>query len=262
MLSAPIDIVALHGFLGLPSDWQSIASRRPEGTRHWEAPNLWLELSRLPKGEVSFASWASSFVSRFSERGEEKPWLLGYSMGGRLASHAALEAPELFAGLVLVSSHPGLTNESERKTRIENDEKWARRFEGESGESWSEVLEAWNAQGVLSPPIRLPPSFVRLERRESDFDRALLGRAMREWSLGRQDDLSARLHALGMPVLLVTGEQDAKFTALSRNLTDGSSIEIETIQGVGHRVPWDDPDRFVSALANRMVQFAKGTSKC
>src|SRR4051794_23534338 len=39
---------------------------------------------------------------------------VGYSMGGRVALHAALERPELVARLVLISATPGIEDDAER----------------------------------------------------------------------------------------------------------------------------------------------------
>jgi len=114
-------IVALHGFLGRPSDWDFLRDAGLDVDAR--------ELDDIPRsGET----------------------LLGYSMGGRLALHALLDVAK-FERAVIVSSGLGLENEADRAARREADEKWARRFESED---WDVVMRDWNAQPLFGGHIR------------------------------------------------------------------------------------------------------------
>jgi 2-succinyl-6-hydroxy-2,4-cyclohexadiene-1-carboxylate synthase len=257
-------IIALHGFLGLPRDW----SRIDFSPLRIEAHALWQDVrvlgKRLQDGR-GFDEWTGFFNAqtrakqtsgrdhRVPDRmsGAEhllsKPVLMGYSMGGRLAMHAAIAAPELYRALVVVSSHPGLSGEMEKRHRCEADRAWAGRF---SSESWGEVIEAWNSQPVLLPPDPASaenPSQT-LERREEDFSRPVLAAALEAWSLGRQRDLREEIARLPIPVLFVSGAADTKFSALTRGLHLGRQQTWVEISGAGHRVPWDQPVAFASAV--------------
>src|SRR3954471_13705856 len=55
--------------------------------------------------------------------------LAGYSMGGRIALHAALARPDLVRRLVLVGASPGLADPAERARRRAADEALADRIE-------------------------------------------------------------------------------------------------------------------------------------
>ena len=48
-------------------------------------------------------------------------FLVGYSMGGRIALYLALHFPQYFSGVVLESASPGLETLKEKKLRIERD---------------------------------------------------------------------------------------------------------------------------------------------
>jgi 2-succinyl-6-hydroxy-2,4-cyclohexadiene-1-carboxylate synthase len=233
-------VVALHGFLGLKRDWDPL----PLDVR---AHDLWADVEQL-RVESSenadgvaiydpFQAWALRFNRHIEDSGLSKPVLLGYSMGGRLALHAALLAPEKFSALVIVSAHPGLQSEAEKKARLQADLLWAKRFREEK---WQTVLEAWNSQPVLSRTQGLS-----LERAEADFSRENLAAAMDMWSLGRQRDLRSEISNLKVPLLFISGAQDEKFTAVMKDLVMHSlSGRLEIIPGAGHRVPWDRTDLF------------------
>ncbi len=232
----PASIVALHGFLGLPSDWDSVFPEDFTSEFRVEAVNLWPSTHQLYSTN-GFKSWCEIFLS---EERAGKPVLLGYSMGGRLAMHAALRAPEKWAGAIFVSAHPGLRSFEEIQARLQNDQIWARRFRNEP---WDSVIRAWNAQAVLLPPSKeTAPEAVPLKPRvESEFSREALALAMEFWSLGRQNDLRERLKELPIPVLYVTGELDTKFTSLIRELELPEHHRHAVVARAGHRVPWDQP---------------------
>lgn len=238
------NFIALHGFLGHHSDW----SQAFEPDISYVAVNLWADaraISERLDGSVDGAlnAWALEFTNRVRETGDgEKPILLGYSMGARLAMHALLTAPELFAGGVLVSGHPGLSSAAECEARCENDRKWAERFR--SQEAWAELLADWNAQPVLQPAIS---DASRLERREEFFDREVLAYALEAWSLGRQVDLRQKLATMKVPLLHIAGREDRKFASFLLEPFANRHGHY-TLRGAGHRVPWDAPVAFRELL--------------
>lgn len=205
------NIYALHGFLGKPSDWQK------------SLPNA--AAVDLFRGPVkNFEEWAKQFnASVLSES-----FIVGYSLGGRLALHALIQNPKVWKGAVIISANPGLANESDRQQRIIHDRKWAKRF---LNDPWEKLMDDWNNQTVFS-------SDKRIERKESDFDRAILSAVMEEWSLGKQRYLPPLISALPVPILWITGERDPK-AARGLAFAHPKSREL-TIPLAGHRVPWDN----------------------
>ncbi len=163
-------------------------------------------------------------------------------MGGRLALHALLQPSSPWKAAVIVSAHPGLSTPAEREARLARDEEWAARFEKDR---WQDLLEDWNAQPVLGKKIQMPP------RREEDFSRAALAKALRTWSLGRQEPLMERFGEIRVPLFWITGEEDARYTLLGKRaaplLPKGTFLAVP---GAGHRVPWEAPRAFASAVAD------------
>ena len=156
--------------------------------------------------------------------------LIGYSMGGRLALHI-LESRR-FEKAVIISAGLNAPDEARRA----RDEEWARRFEREE---WSSLMRDWNAQPVFGGH--------HVERREEDYDRAELARALREHSPAVLPP--PQLERIETPVLWVAGERDAKYVEIGRRAVARlPNAELWICPDAGHRVPWEQPERFIARL--------------
>lgn len=176
-----MSIIALHGFLGLPSDWAFC-----EGAISY------------PVGSCSSLSlWAKKFNAQIKKEKKEKRILIGYSMGGRLALHALLDEPELWDHAVFIGTHPGLKDKEEKEKRLQSDLKWAERF---LTEDWDSLMDAWESQSIFQNE-RIRPC-----RQEKDYDRKELASQLINFSLGKQEDLLAR--ALEFSTTWIAGEKD------------------------------------------------------
>ena len=215
-------IIALHGFLGKSEDWNCFgAITQP----------LSLKNEHLP-----FWAWAAEFNKAIPEK-QSKNILLGYSLGGRLAMHLLLESPHLWAGAILISAHPGLRSQAEKEKRMENDLHWADRF---LKDPWDDLLRDWNQNPIFN---KAPfPS----QRIESEFNRRTLSLQLKNWSLGRQENLLPQLQQLPFPLLILAGEKDEKFASLSSEFTSFADVKI--IEGASHRLPWEASIQFESIL--------------
>jgi 2-succinyl-6-hydroxy-2,4-cyclohexadiene-1-carboxylate synthase len=168
-------------------------------------------------------------LARVSEA-EPDDVLLGYSMGGRLALRILAEKP--FRKAVIVSTGISAYGEERRAA----DEAWARRFESED---WTPLMDAWNAQPVFGGHV--------MERREEQFDRTALARALRDWSPAVL--APADLTTIETPILWIAGERDTKYVAEAERAVELlPSAELWICPGAGHRVPWEQPDAFVRRL--------------
>jgi len=219
---------ALHGFLGLPTDWSFIDSSI--------AYNL---MSNESLAQNNLKSWATWFNSKQTE---SPKILIGYSLGGRFALHALIQNPNMWNGAVIISAHPGLTSLPERQMRLEHDYLWAKRFVTERKE---DVIHDWNQQPVFAfdPPY---------EVQDDNFDRSKLFKAMTQWSLGRQQDLRLQIAQLDIPILWITGENDQKFRNLAKEVTlSHAKSHFWIAPQVGHRVHCVQHEN----LMNRINEF-------
>lgn len=212
-------LVALHGFTGDGLDFTELAEALSERTEALGVTALDLPghgMSRAEPGSCDFdhqVGEISDALATEAPRGTSL--LLGYSMGARLALAAAL-APtrEPLRGLVLVSGHPGLRTDDERRERRDSDEAWARLLETEGTEAF---LTRWQKQPLLAPQLALPEAARRTARRAQALS-AGLAASLRGAGTHAMEDLRPQLPGLTLPVLVVTGDDDAKFTALGDEL--------------------------------------------
>lgn len=220
-------IWCLHGAVGMAEDWKSFA------VPGWgvKRVDLWRFLDCCPMDLAGFGRALNEEAAAVPG----KKVLLGYSMGGRLALHA-LRAGRAWDAAVIVSAHPGLTDESERAARRETDAEWAARaLKGD----WGGFLEAWNGQSVLEGAAE-----GLGDRRKLELRRRSVARSFVDWSLGVQEPLGDRVGEIGCPVLWVVGERDGKFRELARQVSDRSARppQVRVVPGAGHRVPWESSE--------------------
>lgn len=238
-MSFEFSIFALHGFLGQPKDWDSFSTNFSMCAIDLFDPEyVKLDLEQCAEG---INAWAEKTPSR------EGKVIMGYSLGGRLALHVLLGKPAFWSGGVIISSHLGLKTEKEKQERYQRDLHWADRF---SHDPWEKVIQDWNAQGVFS---RGKDFF---QRREEEFDRATLAQAFKNWSLGKQEDLSERIQTVDVPILWVVGEYDEAYRQQGSSLPFRHPLsKIVVIPQAGHRVPWDNPCLFKESIREFLIEL-------
>jgi len=171
--------------------------------------------------------------------------LIGYSMGGRMALHAALAAPAHVRSLVLVGTTAGLVDPAARAARREADESLAARIEAGGDEGLPSFLSEW-LKGPLFAGLDLAAAGLasRLENTAAG-----LASSLRLCGTGAQEPLDDRLDSVSAPTLLVVGEHDAKFRAEAERLAEGLlHAEIAVIQDAGHACHLEQPDAFVDLV--------------
>ena len=84
--------------------------------------------------------------------------LCGYSLGGRLALHAALRDPARYAGLVTVSASAGIEAPATRAARAEADAKLASWMETQEME---QIVAVWERQPLFADQ---PDALVEAQR--------------------------------------------------------------------------------------------------
>jgi 2-succinyl-6-hydroxy-2,4-cyclohexadiene-1-carboxylate synthase len=168
---------------------------------------------------------------------------VGYSMGGRLALHLAVERPELVERLVLVGATAGLDREDERAQRRAADEALAADLERDG-------LDAFLARWLANPLFAtLPAGAAGVEDRKENTVEGLAA-SLRLTGTGTQRPLWDDLPRLVMPVLFVVGALDAKFTTLAHRMRErwGGDATVEVIAGAGHACHLEQPDAFLDVV--------------
>ena len=231
-------LVFLHGFSGDSQEWQPIGERLSGFSR------LYID---LPGHGGSAEIRVSGFTDVISLLRDTlisynilKYWLVGYSLGGRVAMIAACQEMPGLCGLVVEGGHPGLQSDAERDARRDSDHHWAERFRHDA---LTEVFTDWYQQPVFaSLNARQREALVALR---SQNNGETLAAMLEATSLAVQPDLRAALTARAFPCYYLCGERDSKFCALATELAATRHV----IRNAGHNAHRENPAGVVDCLA-------------
>jgi 2-succinyl-6-hydroxy-2,4-cyclohexadiene-1-carboxylate synthase len=242
-VAVPETVVLLHGFAGTGRLWDPVVARL-DGERYRPlAPDLRGHGTAAARRPVSFDAIAEDVLGLVAH-----PFTLcGYSMGGRIALHTALVAPERIDRLVLVATTAGIEDLAERTERRAADDALAGATEQGSIEAFA---DRWTAQPLFAGT---PPQAAAAWRADIlDNEPAALAAALRGVGAGSMEPLWERLGELTMPAMVLAGSRDAKFLALGERLAAALPRgELEIVQGAGHGIPREDPAAVAAALQAR-----------
>ena len=170
--------------------------------------------------------------------------LAGYSMGGRLALHAALRGSAPVAALVLVGASAGIEDPQERAARARADEALAAWMEGQATE---DVVDRWERQPVFAGQPRELVAAQRAGRlAHHPGDLAAL---LRSAGQGACPPVWDRLPGLGIPLLARAGERDERYAAAARRMAAlAPAGRARLIPGTGHAPQLEAPDATAAAL--------------
>jgi len=136
---------------------------------------------------------------------------VGYSMGGRVALHAALAHPSDVERLVLIGATAGIDDPNDRAARRAADEELADRIERIGVESF---VDEWLANPLFDGLTDV--TAMRADRLRNTA--AGLAASLRLTGTGTQTPLWDRLGSIAVPVLVLAGARDIKFRALGERL--------------------------------------------
>ncbi len=233
-------VVLVHGFTQTARSWDQLAEVL---ARCFEvvAPDL--------PGHGRAADERPSFEEAAAAIGAAggRASYVGYSLGARLCLRLALDRPELVERLVLLGGSPGLASPEERSERRVADDRLADNIERVGTEAF---LDTWLSQPMFAS---LTPTAADLAARRANPPDGLAD-ALRRLGTGAQEPLWDRLSELTMPVLVLAGGLDAKFTALGREMAAaiGDNARFASIPGSGHAAHLEDPEGF-SATVERFL---------
>jgi 2-succinyl-6-hydroxy-2,4-cyclohexadiene-1-carboxylate synthase len=230
----PAPLVLLHGFTHTGASWDPV--RAALGERYpAAAPDLRGHGSASEATPVTLAA----VLADLDELAPDRFTLSGYSMGGRIALHAAFALAQRVERLVLVGASPGIADPAERATRRRADEKLAQEIEGLTIE---EFARRWAAD---TPVLAAQPADVR-ERVHRDRLRNTpvgLAAALRGLGTGALPSLWHRLGELNVPVTLIVGERDKKFRMIADQMVARiRTARVAEVPGAGHAVHLEAPD--------------------
>lgn len=229
-------LILLHGFTQTSRSWDPLLEQM---TAEW--PVIRVDLPGHGSSDHSEADLdrIADLVAETCGSGT----YVGYSMGGRVALHVALRHPHLVSHLVLIGATPGIIDPEERAERRRQDDRLADDIERLGVPVF---IERW-----LDNPL-----FAGLPRRHADLeDRCRnsargLADSLRHAGTGTQRSLWTDLERLSMPVSVIVGAEDQKFTAIGHDMvaTIGPNATLHLVASAGHSAHLERPDRVARLL--------------
>lgn len=176
-------------------------------------------------------------------------YLVGYSMGGRLALYLTLHFPDRFLKVILESASPGLNSDQERLARIKSDHQIANKLiRLNTQEEFAKFLNFWYQQPIFSN-IKNHPEYQSMLASRLENKPAELAKSLQFMGTGYQPPLWDKLQNNKIPLLLLVGEYDEKFISMNTAMVYRCNCsKLKVIKKVGHNIHFEKPKAFVKNI--------------
>lgn len=234
-------LIFLHGLLGSNQDWQKVIEKLP----HFRCLSLDLPLhAQSQQYHVeNFEQTCRYLATQIQQHIGNSPYfLVGYSLGGRLALYYSLQFQQTkgnLQGIILEGANIGLSNEADRLARWQNDCFWAQRF---AQEPIQQVLNDWYQQPVFAH-LNTSERMALIEKRATNQGVAI-AQMLRATSLAKQPDFRTKLRTTRLPIYYLCGEKDQKF----RTIAEQEHLNLRLIPQAGHNAHLENPLAFANAI--------------
>lgn len=207
-------LILLHGFLGCKEDWEEMIAVFQD-SYHCIAIDL------PGHGASPYCENSVNLIrAEIQQMTQEKPILIGYSMGGRIA----MQLRNCAKALIVISGHPGLETQQEKEERLQCDRIWSEKL---INMPLNNFLSEWYAQPIFQSS---PRGIIERRMKQNPQD---LSKVILQMSLAHQrfiDDFPC-------PTLFLYGEKDLKYRDLYTKLP--KTVSVKRIDGSGHAIPID-----------------------
>lgn len=248
----PLDgeaVVFLHGLGGCWRDWAPQLDALHDRYRCVVVEHRGHGRSEATSGAFGLELFAGDALAVGAALGVERAHVVGLSMGGMIAQHIALAAPDLVRTLVLCDTAAAFP-----PFAVEGFRDYARGVR-DTGHTDSrgvvpEFSPAWSRRVLTERP-----GVVRDNQRETEgTDPEVWYRA----ALAVADhDVTARLGEITAPTLLIWGREDGLVPVdlMAPPLRDGiPGARLEVLDDAGHLCNLDQPDAFTTLLTDFFAQ--------
>ena len=194
---------------------------------------------------------AQALIELLDKLAIKKCFLLGYSMGGRLALYLALHFPQYFSKVVLESASPGLKTATQRTQRVNQDLKLAQQLESTDFELF---LTKWYYNPLFAS-LKKNPQFSELLAKRLQNNPLELARSLRNLSTGLQSSLWEKLPDNKIPMLLLAGELDRKFVEINTEMANlYDRIQLTIVADCGHNIHFENPVQFTNIVRDFLLE--------
>ena len=230
----------LHGFTGAPAAFDGVAAA--------DAFAPWL----VGHGSEPTRCEGGGFDDAVDEiaaatAGREPATLVGYSMGARVALRLLVRHPGRFARAVLLGAHPGLVDDAERRQR----RAWEDGLRATlASRGLPAFVDDWEALPILRPVRAVPAARLAARRtRRLGHTATGLAHALDVLGLATMPSSWDALERIRVPVTLVVGQDDTKFTAVAQAMRARlAQATVVVVPRCGHDVGLEAPEELARLI--------------
>lgn len=249
--SQPI-VLFLHGFMGCGNDFQAVIKFI---SAYYCC--LTIDLPGHGKTEVTqdicfqMSQTAMGIIKLLDKLKIYSCCLAGYSMGGRIALYLALHFPKYFKAVILESTSPGLKTLKEREIRIKQDQLVLDKLKTLDMFAF---LQQWYSNPLFASFTKHPNYSQAIARRLENKPEKLT-KSLEHLGLGRQPNLWQKLERNQVPLLLLVGELDPKFTIINQEMASlCCQARLIIVNNSGHNIHFEQPYPYASLVINWLKQ--------
>ena len=245
--SSKIPVLFLHGFTGCAHDWNFIFDRLPSNYFPFAIDLIGHGETDSPEDEDQYTCSAivrhiNSILNHF---GFEKIIIAGYSMGGRAALSFSLMNPQKIIAGIFESATAGIEDVTAKKERVEHDFLLADKIKTEGIESF---MEFWLSSPMFGK-LQSLQNFDDLKNMRNKNSVTGLANSLSSFSTGLMNSYWNDLYKLEFPVLLITGENDEKFTSINKRMVQKLKLaKHKIIPQSGHNTHLEKPELFTNLV--------------
>jgi 2-succinyl-6-hydroxy-2,4-cyclohexadiene-1-carboxylate synthase len=241
-------LLFLHGFMGSGQSFKSALPSLAEFVNP-------VTVDLLGHGKTEGAKSAKRFtIDRqivdirilIEEIFEAKPFLYGYSMGGRLALRYALTFTQTVCGLILESVNYGLEDQQAIRERKKLDEKRAQAIEND----FYSFLAEWQKLPLFQRNLPADEDSIEAYRHIQQQQKSLqMANSLRGFGTAQMPSVKDDLSTLHVPVLLVAGESDLKYVEIMETTHKEMPLsKLYIAPDAGHRIHLENPEELAKVV--------------
>ena len=212
---------------------------RPDARGHGE--------SDAPEGAYSFTDLMKDVLAVMDAEGLEKAHHVGLSMGGMVAQHIGILAPERVESLILVSTACRISQEG----RAGWDERLAAVAKGGMETQVGLAIERWFTPSFRETGAPVIDEIANMIRATPPAGFTGWGQAIRDL------DITADLAKIDLPVLIIVGRDDPGTpVAAAQEIYDGiRNAHMQIYPEASHQLPLQRAEDFHLSVLDHMEDF-------
>ncbi|MCH9611570.1 MAG: 2-succinyl-6-hydroxy-2,4-cyclohexadiene-1-carboxylate synthase [Chlamydiia bacterium] len=214
----------IHGFMGAPTDWDPILEAL-------DYPSITLDLQTHSSYKA-----IKEFILQHPPL-----YLVGYSMGGRIATQLMHDLPDHILGAVLISS-PICQASGTKEMRLAQEEEWRGCLKQEGVERFT---DKWYQNPLFKTLQNNPGLLAKVQAKRKSLTPNCILSQLDEFSLAKQNIFWDTRITFSHPVLAIFGEKDKKYASMK---CESPSVTRQVIPGVSHAVHLEAPTRVASEI--------------